>query len=85
MSCFKMRSITGKKDLFKKIPFFGNKNVLTTFLVRHIFSVERVGKLVNAENAANNLRGIIYLLEEYKLGYGISVGFSNLNYSWCSV
>ncbi len=28
----------------------------------------------------------IYLLEEeYKLGYGISVGFSNLNYSWCSV
>jgi hypothetical protein len=55
-------------------------------LVRHIFSVERVGKLVNAENAANNLRGIIYLLEEeYKLGYGISVGFSNLNYSWCSV
>ena len=76
-----MRSITGKKDLFKKIPFFGNKNVLTTFLVRHIFSVERVGKLVNAENAANNLRGIIYLLEEeYKLGYGISVGFSNLNF-----
>ncbi|MBQ1689415.1 MAG: Ig-like domain-containing protein, partial [Lachnospiraceae bacterium] len=45
------------------------------------FSVARVGALVNGNQASEKLRGIIYLPEgEYKLGFGINVGYSNLNF-----
>ncbi|MCR4801374.1 MAG: glycoside hydrolase family 55 protein, partial [Lachnospiraceae bacterium] len=45
------------------------------------FAVARVGKLINETKDTGASRGIIYLPEgEYKLGYGIEVGYSNLNF-----